>query len=131
MINAGVRLRVVGQALARPDGRVRRHRHHLRPLLGVHPRHLRPLQGDLKGLLELQSFLEHFVVNPVSRTLDRGSCVLHLSRPQLCRDAVDTRVAELAGQQVEELRGEGSPEVAPEGRLELDHRGKEISQYGW
>ena len=41
---------------------------------------------------------------------------------------MDTRVAELAGQQVEELRGEGGPEVAPEGRLELDHRGKEIPQ---
>ena len=66
---AGVRLRVVGQALARPDGRVRRHRHHLRPLLGVHPRHLRPLQGDLEGLLKI-SLLEHFVVNPVSHSLD-------------------------------------------------------------
>ena len=60
---AGLRLRVVGQALARPDGRVRRHRHHLRPLLGVHPRHLRPLQGDLKGLWKLSFFWSIVVVN--------------------------------------------------------------------
>ena len=53
-----------------------------------------------------------------------GGGVLHVPRPDLCGDDVGTRVPELVGRQIEERRGEGVSEVAPEGRPQLDHRGE-------
>ena len=55
---------------------------------------------------------------------DRGRRVLHVSRPQLLRDAFHPGIAELAGWQIEARRGEGLAEVAREGRPQLHHRGQ-------
>ena len=38
---------------------------------------------------------------------------------------MDPRVPELVGREIEERRGEGVTEMAPEGRPQLDHRGEE------